>query len=305
MNPIIQFIQNKVIHTKAEEIFVYLRRASNTFRKIVPVKLRNKFPSIGRFIPASASYPKDDNYLLTRDNTHFRINRSDYVQWRVFYGVRDNALAAAKKYITKESIVLDIGANFGAFSLKLASFCKENNYPSIQVHAFEPNPVVFENYQSNLELNPELKSIIRLHPVGLGHETGARSFRYENINTGAGRVVPDSAMAQLKIKIQKLDDFVGELNPTNIAFIKLIVEGFEPEVFKGGWNTIQKYRPPIFFEVTEAWWKENDSTMEDVLDNLRKLGYRFEIEHYNEMLPYEPQKYAFRTQFNLLATISR
>lgn len=304
MNPISQFIQNKVINTKAEEIFVNLRRVSNGIRKIIPVKFRNKFPSLGRFIPASASYPKDDSYLATRDNTYFRINRSDYVQWRVFYGVRDNALAAAKKYITKESVVLDIGANFGAFSLKLASFCKEKNYPSVQIYAFEPNPVVFENYQSNLELNPELKSIIRLHPLGLGNETGARSFHYEDLNTGAGRVVRDSSAAQLKIKIQKLDDFVGELNPTNIAFIKLIVEGFEPEVFKGGWNTIQKYRPPIFFEVTEAWWKENDSTIEEVLDKLRKLGYRFEIEHYNEMLPYEPQKYSFRTQFNLLATIS-
>jgi FkbM family methyltransferase len=305
VNIISQFIQKRVIHTKAEEVFVYLRRASNSIRKIIPVKLRNKFPSIGRFIPASASYPKDDCYLLTRDNTHFKINRSDYVQWRVFYGVRDNALAAAKRFVTKESVVLDIGANFGAFSLKLASFCKEKNYPAVQIHAFEPNSVVFENYQNNLELNPELKNIIRLHPIGLGNETGERSFHYENLNTGAGRIVQDSAVGQLKIRIQRLDDFVNELNPANIAFIKLIVEGFEPEVFKGGWNTIQKYRPPIFFEVTEAWWKENNSTIEEVLGKLRKLGYRFEIEHYNEMLPYEPQKYTYRTQFNLLATISR
>lgn len=304
MNPVSQFIQNKVIHTKGEEVFVYLRRASNSIRKIIPVKLRNKFPSLGRFIPASASYPKDDSYFLTRDNTHFKINRSDYVQWRVFYGVRDNALAAAKRFVTTGSIVLDIGANFGAFSLKLASFCKEKKFSSTQIHAFEPNPVVFENYQSNLELNPELKNIIRLHPVGLGNETGERFFHYENVNTGAGRIVPENTAGHRTIKIQKPDDFVNKLNPANIAFIKLIVEGFEPEVFNGGWNTILKYRPPIFFEVTEAWWKENNSTIKEVLDKLSTLGYRFEIEHYNEMLPYEPEKYAFRTQFNLLATIS-
>ncbi|HEU5290846.1 MAG TPA: FkbM family methyltransferase, partial [Cyclobacteriaceae bacterium] len=91
--------------------------------------------------------------------------------------------------------------------------------------------------------------------------------------------------------------------PSKIAFIKLIVEGFEPEVFKGGWNTISQYKPPVFFEVTEKWWKENNSTIEEVLDKLRGLGYRFVIEHYNEMLPYKPSAYTARTQFNLMATV--
>lgn len=305
MNPVSQFIQRKIIHTKAEEFIVHLRRVTNRIRKFIPVNLRNKFPSFGRFIPASASYLKDDCYFLTRDNTHFKINRSDYVQWRVFYGVRDNALAAAKKYLTKGCVVLDIGANFGAFSLKLASFCKENSYESVQIHAFEPNPLVFENYQNNLALNPELKSVIQLHPIGFGNETGERPFHYEDLNTGAGRIVIDSTKSQLKIKIQMLDDFISNLNPLSITFIKLIVEGFEPEVLKGGWNTINNYKPVIFFEVTESWWKENNSTIKEVLDKLSALGYRFEIEHYNEMLPYHPEKYAFRTQFNLLATISQ
>lgn len=303
MNPISQFIQRRIIHTKAEEFIVYLRRVTNHVRKFIPTKLRKKFPSVGRFVPASASYSKDDYYFLSRDNTRFKINRSDYVQWRVFYGVRDNALAAAKKHLSKGSVVLDIGANFGAFSLKLASFCKENNYDSVQIHAFEPNPAVFENYQNNLALNPELKGIIQLHRIGFGNETSERPFYFEDLNTGAGRVVLDGAMSQLKIKIQKLDDFVNNLNPENITFIKLIVEGFEPEVLKGGWNTINKHKPVIFFEVTESWWKENNSTIKEVLDKLRALGYRFEIEHYNEMLPYHAEKYAFRTQFNLLATI--
>lgn len=304
MNPISQFIQRRVIHTKAEEFFVYLRRSTNRIRKFIPITLRNKFPSIGRFIPTSSSYPKDDCYFLTRDNTHFKLNRSDYVQWRVFYGVRDNALAAAKKYVTSDCTVLDIGANFGAFSLKLATFCKENNFKSLQIHAFEPNPIVVENYQINLALNPELTGIIQLHHMGLGNEASERPFHYENLNTGAGRIVREGIKSQLKIKIQKLDDFVHDLNLKNITFIKLIVEGFEPEVLKGGWNTIKKYKPVIFFEVTASWWGENNSTIKEVLDKLSALGYHFEIEHHNEMLPYHPEMYSFRTQFNLLATIS-
>jgi FkbM family methyltransferase len=197
--------------------------------------------------------------------------------------------------------VLDIGGSFGAFSLRLATYAKNKGIP-VQIHAFEPNPVVFENYKTNLELNPDITKYIHLHPTGLGNEKGERSFEYTQSNTGAGRVI-QNGQGNLKVSIQRLDDFMSAINSPNIAFIKLIAEGFEPEVFKGGWNTITKYKPPIFFEVTEKWWKENGSTIEEVLNKLRVLGYHFMIEHYNEMLPYDLLKFSSRTQFNLMATV--
>jgi FkbM family methyltransferase len=303
MNPIAQFIHKTIIKTRAEEFFVLLRNKANVVRKIIPVSLRSKFPSLGRFIPNASDYPKGDNYFLTRDNTHFKIDRSDYVQWRLFYGVRDNALLSAKKYLQPGSIVLDIGANFGAFSLRLARYISEQNFNDIQILAFEPNPAVVKNYKHNLSLNPQLNNIIELYPIGLGDEKGERQLGYDDSNTGAGRVTHEAASNQTDVKIERLDDLMDTLSPSKITFIKLIVEGFEPEVFKGAWNTIAKYKPPIFFEVTPAWWEENNSKVEQVLDKLRSLGYHFMIEHYNEMLPYEPSKFASRTQFNLLATI--
>jgi len=301
MSSVAQFIHRAVIKARAEEFFVHVRKRANVIRKFIPISLRNKFPSIGRFIPNASEYPTSDRYFLTRDNTHFKINRSDYVQWRLFYGVRDNALLEAKKYLETGSVVLDIGGSFGAFSLRLATYAKSKGVFA-QIHAFEPNPVVFENYKTNLELNPDITAFIHIHPTGLGNENGERLFEYPQSNTGAGRVMQDS-QRNLKVTIQRLDDFINVLNPTKIAFIKLIVEGFEPEVFKGGWNTISKYKPPIFFEVTEAWWKENNASIEEVLNKLRALGYHFMIEHYNEMLPYEPSTFSSRTQFNLMATI--
>jgi len=40
---------------------------------------------------------------------------------------------------------------------------------------------------------------------------------------------------------------VNTINPHNISFIKMIVEGFGPLMFKGAAKTIQKDKPPIFF----------------------------------------------------------
>ena len=91
------------------------------------------------------------------------------------------------------------------------------------------------------------------------------------------------------------------INSPRISFIKLIVEGYEPEVFKGGWETIKKFKPPIFFEVTPSWWQENNAGVSVVLSSLEKLGYRFQIERYNELRKFKKDKDLSLFQFNLLA----
>jgi FkbM family methyltransferase len=301
MNKLFGFIHRAVRKANLEEFFVSLRRRVNFLRRCIPVGMRHRFASVGRFIPQSSSYPPDDNYFLTRDDTHYEINRSDYVQWRIFYGIRDNALLMAKKYLAADSVILDIGANFGGFSLRLATYARAHNYLDVQIHAFEPNPIIYRRYRENLALNPSLNTIVHIHPAGLGSQSGERSFKYDHVNTGAGRIINNSNTETTKVTIQRLDDFIAELKPAKISFIKMIVEGFEPEVFKGGWNTIRKFRPPIFFEVTPEWYAENNSSLDEILSQLIPLGYTFMGEYYNELISYEKSKFASLYQFNLLA----
>jgi len=297
-------IHQAVIKLQLDDFFVKLRRKASFLRMFVPKRFRHKFASVGKFVPDSTSYPKDDNYFLTRDNTSFKINRSDYVQWRIFYGVRDNALRYAKQCLASDTVVLDIGANCGAFSLKLATYAAQFNFKNLQIHAFEPNPIIFKHYEANLALNPSAKSFINAHPVGLGNETGEKSFDFPDTNTGVGRVLREDFGSIFKVNIFRLDDFVGKINPPKISFIKLIVEGFEPEVLKGGWKTIKKYKPPIFLEVTKSWYEENNSSVGEVLKNLHDLGYEFMGEHHNEMIPFDESIFLERNQFNLLADTS-
>lgn len=303
MHSIPRLVHRLVMQAGVEELFVELRRLSGFIRNLLPVKIRHRFTSFGRFIPPSTAYPKDDVYFLTRNNTRFRINRSDYVQWRLFYGVRDNALRIAKGFMQDDSIVLDIGSNSGAFSLKLAAYIRTRKLENITIHAFEPNPAVCENYRYNLGLNPSLKEIVHFYPIGLGSKKQERLFRFDGSNSGAGRIV-DNRSGQFAVEIKTLDDVMAMINPRRITFMKLIVEGFEPEVLKGGWQTISQYKPPIFLEVTKSWWLENNANIEDVISSLRSLGYEFLVENNNEMEPYEPRKFDSRYQFNLLAYVS-
>jgi FkbM family methyltransferase len=298
-----KLVHQLVVRLRVEELFVRLRRSTNYLRKLIPLNVRHKFTSFGRFIPPSSSYPKDDSHYVTRDNTNFNINRSDYVQWRIFYGVRDNALRCAKSCITSNSVVLDIGANCGAFSLKLAAHASQHQLSNLIIHAFEPNPIVFKFYENNLSLNSRLHNFIKIYPIGFGSESGKKAFEFPDTNTGVGRVLNSKLSGDTTVDIQRLDDFISELNPAKISFIKLIVEGYEPEVLKGGWNTIRHYKPPLFFEATEEWYAQNNSSVEAVLSQLKQLGYRFQGELHNEMIPYNKANFDSVYQFNVLATI--
>jgi hypothetical protein len=140
---------------------------------------------------------------------------------------------------------------------------------------------------------------VHLHPIGFGSETGEKLFNVPEVNSGVGKI--SNGDGQFKVNIQRLDDFVQKLNPSRIAFIKLIVEGFEPEVFKGGWNTIIKYKPPIFFEATDEWYQENNSSVESVVRSLAEMGYKFMGEYYNEMIPYDEKKFRDKYQYNVFA----
>ena len=138
------------------------------------------------------------------------------------------------------------------FPFGLASHILKQNINDVYVHTFEPNPAIVKNLRENLALNPGIANIVKIHPIGLGNEKGKLPFRYDNSNSGAGRIVSGEQGETILIEIDRVDDFVNTINPPNISFIKMIVEGFEPHVFKGAAKTIEKYKPPIFFEVTPA-----------------------------------------------------
>lgn len=305
MNNFTRFIHRSVIKLNLEEFFVALRKRMNFIRRFIPLGIRHKLGSVGRVIPQHESFPPNDNYLLTRDHTRFIINRSDYVQWRLFYGVRDNYLIQAMKAVTPNSIVLDIGSNFGAFSMRLASYVLRKKYRDVQVHAFEPNPAVVKRIAENLSLNPMLSDIVKIHPVGLGSHKSKLPFQYLESNSGAGRITNSNGIDKIFIDIERIDDVVATINPPKVSFIKMIVEGFEPHVFKGGAKTIEKYKPPIFFEVTPEWYAEHNSSLSEILAQLKDLGYTFYGELYNELIQYDPQKFDSLIQYNMFAIVRK
>lgn len=283
------------------EFFSLLRRRTGFLRLLVPAGLRRRIRGLGRFIPPPSAFPADDTYLVSRDHTTFRINRSDYVQWRLYYGVRDNALKEAQRYLQAGAIVLDIGANVGAFALRCARAAHRRKVNAV-VHAFEPNVALRNRFLDNLALNPGLGELVALHPFGLGSEAGQRAFDIPAGNTGAGRVINTKGEPALQVDIRVLDEMKSLFEGRRVAFIKLIAGGFEGEIFRGSWRVIEQHRPVIFFEVTPRWYAQHGCSVEEIIRKLTTIRYTFMAEYKNDMVPFDQVFFSTVDQYYLLAT---
>lgn len=140
-------------------------------------------------------------------------------------------------------VAIDVGANIGNHTLWFAAIC------GLDVVAFEP--VTGNELEDNVAVNG-LDDRVRIERCALGREPGQASDR------GVRQGDPDGDhttyeewgfnhkldVGQGDIEIRTLDSF----DLDDVAFIKVDVEGMEPDVLAGGIATIRRCRPVIYAE---------------------------------------------------------
>jgi len=176
-------------------------------------------------------------------------------------------------------LILDIGANLGAYSIPLAK-----NIQNIggEIIGFEPQRIVYYQLCGNIILN----RLDNYHAIycALGGESGyidVPEIDYE-ANNNVGGFSLDKKFRELngsetyvkntaknKVPLIKLDDFDLDRDP---ALIKIDVEGFELNVLRGGAEFLEKNNyPPLLFEVWDSYWFREEK--EQLMSYISKLGY--------------------------------
>ncbi len=171
------------------------------------------------------------------------------------------ALAESDKYLNKDSIVLDIGANIGNHTLYWNKISKVK-----KVYAFEPVDDTYKILQKNIELNEVIPNSISINHVGLGDQIGKASVYgvYDLQNIGGTLIKMDDSG---DFNVTTLDTFIEEnFTENKIDLIKIDVEGFEYQVLVGAKDTLTKYNPIIIIESFNDKFKKVNSL-------LNKYGY--------------------------------
>ncbi len=108
-------------------------------------------------------------------------------------------------------------------------------------------------YNQTMKMNNIPKDKYELIKAGLTDKTYKSTFK-ENGGLGAnifGEIIsdsPDNTNADSSIQFYAIDDFCVK-NNLNIGFIRLDIEGFEPDVIKGSVNTILQQRPILCISI--------------------------------------------------------
>jgi FkbM family methyltransferase len=249
-----------------------------------------------KFIPLPADYQSNELRIIIRSGVRFCIDMSDYMQWTIFISRLDSPWKFSKSS-KQPNVILDIGANVGQFCLRAAALM----HGRLQIHAFEPNPHALKFLERNLSYNRNLKDKIFVHSIALGNVNGMKPFSFSETNSGGGSV--DTGSSGIIVQIRKLDEWVKEQNVNHIDFVKIDVEGFEPMVLLGAAETIKLYKPDMYIEITDDWFKRWGYSSTWVDEYLKSFGYTTWVDFNGKLQSIEDISKINMKQFNIFASV--
>lgn len=177
-------------------------------------------------------------------------------------------------------VVLDIGANLGAFAVPIGQLLAPRGG---QLHAFEPQRMVFYQLCANLLVNR--LSHCQAHAMALGNQVGALEVPLLDPahcdNLGAVSLEATRSQQQWRgqagmvtttVPLATLDS-LHTLPQAHL--IKIDVEGMELEVVQGAQAYLARsHYPPLLFEVWGDYEAAFIPKRERLLELVRSLGYQ-------------------------------
>lgn len=149
-------------------------------------------------------------------------------------------LLEAQPSLNQPSLVLDIGANLGWYSVLMTRL-----HPDMaRCLAFEPDPVNRELLRHNLELNSVTSA--EVFDMALSDRDGNELLhRYRDINLGRHSLqeLPTTTDA-IMVPVRRLDGLLSDqgLADQPIELLKIDVEGHEPAVIRGALEALRRTR---------------------------------------------------------------
>jgi FkbM family methyltransferase len=175
-------------------------------------------------------------------------------------------------YAEEGDVVIDAGGCWGDTALYFA----DKVGPTGKVYSFEFIPNNISLFKMNTGLNPEHQKRIELVPYPLSDSSGQQMFYKDDGPASRIERAPFSEQSGT-INTLSIDDFVLKNNISKVDFIKMDIEGAEPNVLIGAIETIKKFKPKLAIAIYHSM---DDLTCIPnwILD--LNLGYELYLDHF-------------------------
>ena len=206
----------------------------------------------------------------------------DITDGRLFLNKKDPVLSGAlsmgvfekyfseifRKVLSKEMVVIDVGANLGYYTLISSKNCKK-------VFAFEPELENSNLLKKNLKYNK--CNNVEVCEFALGDKNQLANLYIDPYNKGKHSFLKGSLRSKVTTKVSKLDSVLSSTGVKKVSIIKIDIEGWEAKAMIGMKQTIKNHKPLLFFEFVPDRITKSGENPYDLLHGLVELGYSLDI----------------------------
>jgi FkbM family methyltransferase len=170
------------------------------------------------------------------------------------------------EFVPSGSLVIDVGANVGFFSLRFARWVGDGG----QVISIEPED---RNYNSLISALKREGLLSRVHPLKAvaAAGPGATFLEINPLHPADHKLSLDGT--GLPVTAVTLDDLVRDNRDLRPALVKIDVQGAEMMVLKGAAGILKDAGPALFIELHEEGLNRFGTSVSEILDYLSEYGY--------------------------------
>jgi FkbM family methyltransferase len=237
---------------------------------------------------------KNENAQVKRKGIEWLLDLNEGIDLAIYLGVYQSVPKRVRtRWIKPGSLVIDIGANIGAFSLPIASDVGKGGC----VVAVEPTDYAFTKLLRNAELNPDIAPRLIAVQAALTDgksqpEVSAFYSRWPLDSETDARHPEHLGQAETatSARFLSLDALLDELREAGrvsgvVSFVKLDVDGHELAVLGGSERVFTIDRPSLLIEIAPYVQDEVLGRFDALLEALSGFNYVLERSTTGEALP--------------------
>ena len=177
-------------------------------------------------------------------------------------------------YLRPGGVALDIGANIGMFSVTMGRLCD-----SALIFSFEPAQKTYERLLRNLRRNA-LANVVAEHRA-MGKQAGMVRLAVDPKSSAISRIALDHEGEERGrtfevVPCTTIDDFCAERGIEALDFVKIDVEGAEPQVLAGAAGMLgRRAIRCLLIEICPGTLAAMGSHPRELADLVHSFDYRF------------------------------
>jgi FkbM family methyltransferase len=223
---------------------------------------------------ASVHFNDSDAVVTLADGRHYLLD-TDIKAARLFNvpftgTFEPDETAFARRVIQPGHVCIDVGANFGWFTVLMSQRAGEQG----AVHAFEPIRDTAQLLQRNVDIN-NCRNVY-VNPIALDDTDATREIFVPDIGVSGSFALHEyrDNFDSETVTTMTLDRYVELQELPRIDFIKADIEGAELNMLRGAARTLARFHPVLMLEVQATSTRLFQYEPADLVDFLGAFGYR-------------------------------